>query len=138
MNLEQKKLLKQLEQFSGSKFEKLYDGGLFTGSIDYTYQVGSGSESDPDNIAIIQTAGAAGGTVKDAQKEFVPLDWNQTHTLNATLALNFDSWTVSFIGRMQSGQPYSPTPLRLDVISQFKNSDNKPVQHSVDMFIRKG
>ena len=118
--------------------EKLYDGGLFTGSIDYTYQVGSGSESDPDNIAIIQTAGAAGGTVKDAQKEFVPLDWNQTHTLNATLALNFDSWTVSFIGRMQSGQPYSPTPLRLDVISQFKNSDNKPVQHSVDMFIRKG
>lgn len=118
--------------------EKLYDGGLFTGGIDYTYQVGKGNESDPNNIAIIQTAGSAGGTVKDAQKEFIPLDWNQTHTLNATLAMNFNSWTVSFIGRFQSGQPYSPTPLRLDVLSQFKNTDNKPVQHSVDMFVRKG
>ncbi len=118
--------------------EKLYDGGLLTGGIDYTYQVGKGNESDPDNIAIIQTAGSAGGTVKDAQKEFIPLDWNQTHTLNATLAMNFDAWTVSFIGRLQSGQPYSPTPLRLDVASQFKNTDSKPVQHSVDMFVRKG
>jgi hypothetical protein len=68
--------------------EKLYDGGIFTGGIDYTYQVGKGNESDPDNIAIIQTAGSSGGTVKDAQKEFIPLDWNQTHTLNATLAMN--------------------------------------------------
>lgn len=118
--------------------EKLYDGGLLTGGIDYTYQVGKGNESDPDNIAIIQTAGSAGGTVKDAQKEFIPLDWNQTHTLNATVAMNFDAWTISFIGRFQSGQPYSPTPLRLDVLSKFKNSDNKPVQHSVDMFVRKG
>ncbi|MCF6270804.1 MAG: TonB-dependent receptor [Melioribacteraceae bacterium] len=118
--------------------EKLYDGGLLTGGIDYTYQVGKGNESDPDNIAIIQTAGSAGGSFKDTQKEFIPLDWNQTHTLNATLAMNFNGWTVSFIGRLQSGQPYSPTPLRLDVLSQFKNSDNKPVQHSVDMFVRKG
>ncbi|MBI9060179.1 MAG: TonB-dependent receptor [Labilibaculum sp.] len=117
--------------------EKLYDGGIFTGGIDYTYQVGKGNESDPDNIAIIQTAGSSGGTVKDAQKEFIPLDWNQTHTLNGTIAMNFDEWTVSFIGRFQSGQPYTPTPLRLDVVSQFKNTDNKPVQHSVDMFVRK-
>ena len=118
--------------------EKINDGGLFSGSIDYTYQTGKGSESDPDNIAIIQTAGSSGGAVKDAEKQFVPLNWDQTHTLNSTLATNYEGWTISFIGRLQSGQPYSPTPLRLDVSSKFKNNDNKPVQHSVDMFIRKG
>jgi hypothetical protein len=119
-------------------FEKRHDGGLFTGSIDYTFQTGSGSESDPDNIAIIQTAGGGGGAVKEPTKEFVPLDWNQTHTLNATLAMNFDSWTISAIGRLQSGQPYSPTALRLNVQSTFRNSESKPVKHSVDLFVRKG
>ena len=119
-------------------FEKRSDGGLFTGSLDYTFQSGSGSESDPNNIAIVQTAGGGGGAVKEPTKEFVPLDWNQTHTLNTTLAMNFDGWTISAIGRLQSGQPYSPTALRLNVQSTFRNSDSKPVKHSVDMFVRKG
>jgi len=117
--------------------EKMYDGALFTGSLDYTYQTGKGSESDPDNIAIIQTAGSSGEVIKDAEKQFVPLNWDQTHTLNATLAMNVEGWTISLIGRMQSGQPYTPTPLRLDVSSKFKNNDNKPFQHSVDLFARK-
>lgn len=119
-------------------FEKQHDGGLFSGSIDYTFQSGSGSESDPNNIAIIQTAGGGGGAIKDATKEFIPLDWNQTHTLNATLAMNFDSWTISAIGRLQSGQPYSPTALRLDVQSTFRNSESKPVKHNLDLFVRRG
>ena len=117
--------------------EKMYDGALFTGSLDYTYQTGKGSESDPDNIAIIQTAGLSGEVIKDAEKQFVPLNWDQTHTLNATLAMNVEGWTISLIGRLQSGQPYTPTPLRLDVSSKFKNNDNKPFQHSVDLFARK-
>ncbi|HED06963.1 MAG TPA: TonB-dependent receptor [Ignavibacteria bacterium] len=119
-------------------FEKLPDGGLFSGSIDYTFQSGSGSESDPNNIAIIQTAGGGGGVIKNARKGFVPLDWNQTHTLNATLAMNFDSWTISAIGRLRSGQPYSPIALRLNVQSTFKNSGNKPVKQNLDLFVRKG
>ncbi len=52
--------------------------------------------------------------------------------------MNFDSWTISAIGRLQSGQPYSPTALRLDVQSTFRNSESKPVKHSVDLFVRKG
>lgn len=119
-------------------FEKLPGGGLFSGSIDYTFQSGLGSESDPNNIAIIQTAGGGGGAIKDATKEFIPLDWNQTHTLNATLAMNFDSWTISAIGRLRSGQPYSPTALRINIQSTFRNSESKPLKHNLDLFVRKG
>ena len=112
-------------------------GGLLSGSLDYTFQIGRGSESDPDNIAIIQTAGASGGVIEEAEKQLLPLDWDQRHTLNATLAGNFNFWTVSFIGRLSSGQPYTPELLRLDIKTKFKNTENKPLQHSVDMFIRK-
>lgn len=112
-------------------------GGFLSGSLDYTFQVGRGSESDPNNIAIIQTAGAAGGVIEDAEKQLLSLDWDQRHTLNATLAGNINAWTVSFIGRFSSGQPYTPELLRLDIKSKFKNTENKPLQHSVDMFIRK-
>ena len=85
--------------------EKRSGGGLISGSLDYTFQIGKGTESDPNNIAIIQTAGASGGVVEDAVTQVLPLDWDQKHTLNATLTLgNLKSWSVSFIGRLANGR----------------------------------
>ena len=118
--------------------EKRSGGGLVSGSLDYTFQIGKGTESDPDNIAIIQTAGAAGGVVEDAVTQVLPLDWDQRHTLNATLTLgNLKSWSLSFIGRLSSGQPFTPELLRLDVKTKFKNTENKPLRHNLDMFLKK-
>jgi len=118
--------------------EKRSGGGLVSGSLDYTFQIGKGTESDPDNIAIIQTAGSAGGVVEDAVTQVLPLDWDQKHTLNATLTLgNFKSWSLSFIGRLSSGQPFTPEPLRLDVKTKFKNTENKPLRHNLDLFLKK-
>lgn len=113
------------------------NGGFLSGSLDYTFQIGRGSESDPNNIAIIQTAGVAGGIIEETEKQLLSLDWDQRHTLNATLAGKVNSWTVSFIGRLSSGQPYTPDLLRLDIKAKFKNTENKPLQHSVDMFVRR-
>ena len=53
------------------------------------------------------------------------------------IAMNFDGWTVSAIGRLSSGQPYSPTALRINVQSTFRNSENKPVKDNLDLFVRK-
>ncbi|TDI75409.1 MAG: TonB-dependent receptor [Bacteroidetes bacterium] len=112
--------------------------GFISGSIDYTLQFGQGTESDPDNIAIVQTAGASGGAVQDAEKQFLPLDWDQRHSINATLAIGKpNSWLVSFIGRISSGQPYTPQPLRLDANTKFKNTDSKPIRHNVDLYLKK-
>ena len=56
----------------------------------------------------------------------------------STLAIgNPGSWLVSFIGRFSSGQPYTPRLLRLDANTQFKNTDNKPIRHNVDVFLKK-
>jgi len=118
--------------------DKRSEGGLFSGSIDYTLQVGKGTESDPDNIAIIQTAGASGGVVQETEKQFLPLDWDQRHTMNATMTLgSSDSWLISFIGHLASGQPFTPEPLRLNIKTKFKNTENKPLQHNVDLFLKK-
>ena len=112
--------------------------GFISGSLDYTLQFGKGTESDPDNIAIIRTAGASGGVVQENEKQFLPLDWDQRHSINATLVLGKpDSWLVSFIGRFSSGQPFTPEPLRLDVNTKFKNTENKPFRQNVDLFLKK-
>ena len=118
--------------------DKRRGGGLISGSLDYTLQFGKGTESDPDNIAIIRTAGASGGVVQETEKQFLPLDWDQRHTMNATLTLGSpNSWLLSFIGRLASGQPFTPEPLRLDVKTKFKNTENKPFRHNVDLFLKK-
>ncbi|MCH7573882.1 MAG: TonB-dependent receptor [Candidatus Marinimicrobia bacterium] len=112
--------------------------GAVTGTLDYTYQVVMGNESDPSNIAIIATAGSGGGVVRDAETQMLPLDWDQRHTANGTLAITTKSaWVFSFIGRLSSGQPYTPEALRLDVKSKFKNSEFKPWKSNLDFYANK-
>ncbi len=118
--------------------KKRSGGGLVSGSLDYTFQLGKGTESDPNNLAIVQTASAAGGVVEDAIREVVPLDWDQKHTLNATLTVgNSKSWSASLIGRFASGQPFTPEFVRLDIKTKFKNSQNKPFRDNIDLFLKK-
>ncbi|MEE9356972.1 MAG: TonB-dependent receptor, partial [Sedimenticolaceae bacterium] len=112
--------------------------GTVTGTLDYTYQVGMGNESDPDNIAVISTGGAGGGVVRDAEKQVLPLDWDQRHTLNGTLAISTpNAWTFSFVGRVASGQPYTPEPVRLDVKTKFRNTEFKPWKSNLDFYANK-
>ena len=112
--------------------------GSITGTLDYTYQIGMGNESDPNNIAIISTGGAGGGVVRDAEKQVLPLDWDQRHTLNGTLSISTqNAWTFSFVGRVASGQPYTPEPVRLDVKTKFKNTEFKPWKSNLDFYANK-
>jgi len=112
--------------------------GPVTGTLDYTFQVSKGNESDPNNIAIISTGGLGGGIIRDSEKQVLPLDWDQRHTLNGTLAIKTgNAWTFSLIGRVSSGQPYTPEPIRLDVKSKFKNTEFKPWKTNLDLYINK-
>jgi hypothetical protein len=107
--------------------------GLVSGTLDYTFMVGNGNESNPNNIAIARGA-VSGGFIRETEKQVLPLDWDQRHSFNGTLTIGDQAdWTVSFIGRFSTGQPYTPEPIRLDVNTEFKNSDRKPVQWSIDM-----
>ncbi|MDW8020373.1 MAG: TonB-dependent receptor [Chloroherpetonaceae bacterium] len=75
---------------------------LFNFGVDYTFQVAQGNASDPAAAAFALAANAPLPTT------LVPLDWNQTHTLNLTGNFDIDGWMLSAIARFGSGFPYTP------------------------------
>jgi outer membrane receptor protein involved in Fe transport len=77
--------------------------GLLSANLDYTWQAAQGNSSDPNETADL----LAGG--QDPRPRSVPFDWDQRHTLNLTLTLSRpESFNLSSIIRMSSGQPYTP------------------------------
>jgi hypothetical protein len=95
-------------------------------TLDYTYQIAKGTASDPNQAR----NALAGGSLPEVQ--LTPLGWDQRHTLNATLGYNRESWGVSFIGNLGSGQPYTPRQ-GADVATIRENSQSKPTFWNVDM-----
>jgi len=93
---------------------------LFSATVDYTYQIAEGNESNP-------TAQRRNYRLQlESLKKIVPLAWDQTHALrlNAMVAQPGD-WMVSMIGRMESGYPYTPQSANEIVKIAEENSGNK-------------
>ena len=111
--------------------------GLISGSIDYTYQVVKGSASDPNYLSLLVVSERlSGSTVQYVERQILPLDWDQRHTINMTLTLSRPKdWAVSFIGSWGSGLPYTPTSLQELQLptTEFKNSARKPIRWELDM-----
>ncbi|MBI5837864.1 MAG: TonB-dependent receptor [Candidatus Eisenbacteria bacterium] len=78
--------------------------GLFSGSLDYTWQMAQGNSSDPrETLNRVLNK-------EDRQPRQVPLDWDQRHTLNLTATMSRPGqFAVTGILRVASGQPYTPT-----------------------------
>ncbi len=98
----------------------------FNYTVDYTFQIAKGTASDPDAA---QKAALAGD---QPEVHLIPLNWDQRHTLNATLGYNRRSWGASLIGTLGSGQPYTPRKTE-DVSILRQNSQNKPTTFNVDV-----
>ena len=112
-------------------FEKRFSDG-FGATLDYTYQVAKGNASDP-NDAFNK---AQANPPIDVNKQFVPLNWDRTHSLNFTLTLGIPgNYIVSAIGRWGTGLPY--TPAIQNQRTGLENSDNKPNIFNVDLYITK-
>ncbi len=109
--------------------EKRFSQGLGT-TLDYTYQIAKGNASDPVSAFLDVQAG------REPQKQIVPLNWDRTHSLNATLTLGDpDDVSISFIGKLGSGLPYTPT--QQNIRTAVENSERKPLFHNVDMYLYK-
>ena len=77
--------------------------GLIASSIDYTWQMARGNSSDPRETATRASAG------EDPRPRQVPLNWDQRHTLNASVSLQEpNNYSVTTIFKFGSGQPYTP------------------------------
>lgn len=72
-------------------------------SLDYTWQQANGNASDPRETATRAEAG------EDPRPRLIPLNWDQRHTLNMTVALSRPAhYSLSAVLRVASGQPYTP------------------------------
>jgi len=106
----------------------------FSGGIDYTYQVAMGNASDPSAVFVnFQSNPPAEG-----EKQVVPLDWDQRHTLNTSFIFGDPrNWSFAVIGRFATGQPYTPSNPGSELTTQFENSANKPATYNIDLNIYK-
>jgi outer membrane receptor protein involved in Fe transport len=104
--------------------------GPFSATVDYTYQVARGNSSDPNQVLLDNQTTPP----RESEKQVLPLDWDQTHTINATLTLSQPgNWGVSLLGRFGTGQPYTPTNPGSAISTQFRNSARKPNHTKVDV-----
>ena len=106
--------------------------GIFSSTIDYTWQMAQGNSSDPQERANLAAAGF------DPRPQSVPFNWDQRHTLNVTLQLSEpDNYSISAIMRYASGQPYTPS-LGSGFGSEIeRNSGTKPSGFLVDLRLEK-
>ena len=111
--------------------------GLVSGTIDYTFQDARGSASDPNFLQLIEVATRLGGEpIQFPERQILPLDWDQKHTVNVTLNVNKPGdWAVGLIGSWGSGLPYSPSSVEQLQLPdrEFKNSARKPIRYNVDL-----
>jgi outer membrane receptor protein involved in Fe transport len=109
--------------------------GFISGRLDYTYQVARGNASDP-NAVFLQNQSTRPA---ETQKQVIPLNWDQTHTINATVRVgSAKNWTMSLIGRLGTGLPYTAdTPQERQLETVFENNERKPMSYNVDIFAQK-
>lgn len=99
----------------------------WSATVDYTFQSAKGNASDPaaNRQAIID------GTQPEIK--LIKLNWDQTHTINATFSYSSDDdWGFSLIGQYGSGFPYTPSS-SLNLSTLLTNSELKPSSANVDM-----
>ncbi len=102
--------------------------GLFSSSIDYTWQLAQGNSSDPRETATRASAG------EDPRPRQVPFNWDQRHTLNATVEASRDSgFSLSAVVRVASGQPYTPVRAVGFGFGLEDNSGRHPASMAVDL-----
>jgi outer membrane receptor protein involved in Fe transport len=103
---------------------------LFAFNLDYTYQIASGNASDPYAVFTDNQ----GTPPRESEKQVLPLDWDQRHTINASFTFKKQNkWGVSFILQAGSGLPYTPTDPDRSLRIAFENSSRKPPTFNVDM-----
>ena len=100
--------------------------GNVSGNIDYTFSISEGNASDPAAAFVDEQSNV------ESEKMLVPLDWDQRHTLNATLTYHpLKNSGISLIYSYGSGLPY--TAQFAGVRTSFENNARKPSTMKVDL-----
>ncbi|MEE9189424.1 MAG: TonB-dependent receptor [Candidatus Neomarinimicrobiota bacterium] len=113
-------------------FEKLERrSGDIGFSLDYTYQVATGNASDPNDEWLNQRQDPP----IQGQKKRLPLDWDQTHSLNVSTTTMQKGFHIAVIGKVGSGNPYTRSSARY--ANRILNGERKPLTMTIDANITK-
>ncbi len=118
------------------KLERRYSNH-FSARIDYSFQVAEGTYSNPTDAFNSYQA------QEEPRLNLIPMNWDQRHTLNASLVYDLNDWTFSAIGRFWTGRPYTPSFARGEfvggsaVIGLKENSARLPNRKGVDLYINR-
>jgi outer membrane receptor protein involved in Fe transport len=113
-------------------FEKLERrSGSIGFSLDYTYQVATGNASDPNDEWLNQRQDPP----IQGQKKRLPLDWDQTHSLNISATTTQRGFHFAVIGKVGSGNPYTRSSPRY--ANRVLNGERKPMTMTIDINITK-
>jgi outer membrane receptor protein involved in Fe transport len=107
-----------------------YISGNFSARLNYTLQYTRGNADDPT------FAFSREGAKLDPVNVLIPMSWDQRHTLNTSLAYYTEAYGASILARLDSGTPYTWSPLnesRLALVHLNPNNSNMPLQFSVDL-----
>ena len=119
--------------FTAAFLKRRSTAGNFSASLDYTFQIGEGAFTDPLDLAVDTRTG------RQSEQKFVPLSFDRTHTLNATVTLGSRSnWIASAIGTIRNGTPYTPSvPSSVQAVDFEVRSERRPIQTNIDMKLEK-
>lgn len=107
-----------------------YNLGAFSAWLNYTLQYTKGNADNP-----VQTFTRSGASM-DPVNRFIPMSWDQRHTLNATVSYGTKDYGVSLTGYYNSGSPYTFVPIsesRLARVNLYPNNDYRPSKYSSDL-----
>jgi len=110
---------------------------LFSAMIDYTFQIAEGTYSNPDDAFYAELAD------EEPLRSLIPLNWDQHHTFNMQLMYRPKSWTISFVGKFNTGLPYTPSFAKgsyvggAGVSALPENSSRNPNIYSADVYVTK-
>jgi outer membrane receptor protein involved in Fe transport len=106
-------------------------GDLFYATLDYTFQVAEGNDTDASSFFLDLSSG------RQSEKLPVPLDWDQAHTLDGVISFGGGrNWMITVVGSLSSGLPYTPALFDQDIILR-PNSERKPIRANVDLLMEK-
>jgi len=117
--------------------------GAFAANVDYTYMTAKGTASSPEAALDVQIlSGSSRGAYTLAKRRMSYLDWDQTHSLNATISVRPWMKTLfSVITRMGSGLPYTPSTLGYGIdlpAGWWDNVERKPFNWTIDLRASQG
>jgi outer membrane receptor protein involved in Fe transport len=107
-----------------------YFSGNLSAGINYTLQYTRGNANYPTYTF------SRAGNKQDPVNVLIPMDWDQRHTLNASISYNTESYGSSITGHYDSGTPYNWSPLSESMQANVNlqgNNSARPSIISVDL-----